>query len=195
MIIKFLEAENGDAISIRFSDEKGKPRNILIDGGRETTYFDRVRRNGPLKKVIDNIKKKEEYIDLLILSHIDNDHIEGFLKWFEQDNTASEYINEVWFNSGEEIAKILKKPKNKDLDFFLADGTNVFTGVDEGIEFQEFLKKHNLDRDGIIKKGIKWQGFGVAIEVLTPTQKQLEDLLELYQEKTSDIKYTAAGND
>ena len=83
MKIKFLKANNGDAIYISFLDKYDQPRNILVDGGREATYFDRVRRNGPLKRVIDDIKHRKENIDLLILSHIDNDHIEGFLKWFE----------------------------------------------------------------------------------------------------------------
>lgn len=195
MIVKFLQAENGDAIVLSFLDKDNQQRNILIDGGRETTYFDRVRRNGPLKIVIDNIKQREETIDLLILSHIDNDHIEGVLKWFEMDKTAPELINEVWFNSGEAISKYLNKPKNKDLDLFIADGSNVYTGVDEGQEFQKYLQKHNLDRDGVIMKGLEWEDFNLKINVLGPTHKQLEDLLELYHEETGDVKYTAAGND
>lgn len=195
MIVNFLKAENGDAIVINFLDSEGKPRNILIDGGREITYFDRVRRNGPLKKVIDKIKDRGENIDLMILSHIDNDHIEGFLKMFEQDKNAANIIGEVWFNSGEAIANYLKKPKNDDLNLFITDGSNVYTGVDEGIEFQKYLQKHNLDRDGVIMKGLEWEGFNLKINVLTPTHKQLEELLELYRDETGDVKYTSAGND
>lgn len=195
MTIKLLKAYNGDAIAISFLDNEGKPRNIFVDGGREATYFDRVRRNGPLKKVIDDIKKRKEIIDLIILSHIDNDHIEGFLKWFEQDKKAPQFINEVWFNSNEAIANFLKKPKNEDLELFIADGSNILTGVDEGIEFQEFLKKHNLNLNTIVKKGLEWESFGLKVNILTPMHKQLEDLLELYQEKTGDVKYTAVRND
>lgn len=195
MNIRFLKAANGDSIFISFSDNKGRPRNILIDGGREKTYFDRVRRDGPLKKTIENIKQKGENIDLLILSHIDNDHIEGFLKWFEQDKNATDIVGEVWFNSGESIANYLKKPRNEDLNLFIAYGSNVYTGIDEGIEFQKYLQKNNLDRDGIIMKGLEWESFDLKVNVLTPTYKQLEDLLELYQEETVDVRYTAAGND
>ncbi|MEP3210882.1 MAG: MBL fold metallo-hydrolase [Maribacter sp.] len=195
MKIKFLKSGNGDAIVISVTDENGQPKNILVDGGREATYFDRIRRKGILKKEIDAIKLKNEVIDLLILSHIDNDHIEGLLKWFELDKNAPKFINEVWFNSGELIASSLNKSKNQDLNIFLADGSNVFTGVDEGIEFQEFLKKHGLSQDSLIKKGYRWEGHGLSFDILTPTQKQLEDLLELYHEDTGDIKYTAAKND
>lgn len=195
MKIFFLQAENGDSIALRFCDGEGKPRNILVDGGRESTYFNRVRRNGPLKKLIDKIKDEGENIDLLILSHIDNDHIEGFLKWFEQDRNAPSMIREVWFNSGEGIANYLNKPMNKDLNVFLADGSNVYTGVDEGIEFQKYLQKHNLDRDGVIMKDMEFEDFDLKINVLTPTRAQLEGLLEHYHEKTGNAIYTAAGND
>lgn len=195
MNIKFLKAENGDAIAIDFCDNEGKPRNILIDGGREITYFDRVRRDGPLRKAIENIKQKGGNIDLLILSHIDNDHIEGFLKWFEQDKNAPDIVGEVWFNSGEAIAKYLKSPKNEDLNLFIADGSNVYTGVDEGIEFHKYLQKHNLVQEGVILKDLEWEDFNLKIKVLTPTNKQLKDLLKLYYKETGDIRYTAAGND
>jgi len=190
MKIKFLKAENGDSILINLKDIDGIPRNILVDGGKEATYFSRKRRVGSLKKEIDNIKLRQEVIDLLILSHIDNDHIEGLLRWFELDKKAPEYINEVWFNSGKAIAKYLKQPENEDLNLYLADGSNVYTGVDEGIEFEEFLKKHELSRDGVIKKNAQWEGFGLTIKVLTPTHEQLEELLELYHEETADPIYT-----
>lgn len=195
MKIIFLQAENGDSTAISFCDSEGKPRNIVIDGGREVTYFNRVRRNGPLKKLIDKIKDRGENIDLLILSHIDNDHIEGFLKWFEQDKNAPSIIGEVWFNSGEGIANYLNKPNNEDLNLFITDGSNVYTGVDEGIEFQKYLQKHNLNREGLVTKGMEWEDFNLKINVLTPTHNQLEDLLELYHEETGDVRYTAARND
>jgi beta-lactamase superfamily II metal-dependent hydrolase len=191
MKIKFLKAENGDSILISFLDNDGNPRNILIDGGTEATYFSRTKRAGFLKKEIEEIKLRGEVIDLLVLSHIDNDHIEGLLKWFELDNEASDKISEVWFNSGKAIAKYLKEPKNEDLSLFLKIGSNVFTGVDEGIEFENFLRKHKLVKDGVIKKNFRWEGFGLTIQVLTPTDKQLKKLLKLYHKETGDLAYTS----
>tara|TARA_R110002072_G_scaffold302796_1_gene488828 strand:+ start:17637 stop:18707 length:1071 start_codon:yes stop_codon:yes gene_type:complete len=191
MKIKFLQAENGDSILLSFVDFERNRRNILIDGGTTSTYFGRTRRAGSLKKEIDNIKLQGETLDLLILSHIDNDHIEGLLKWFELDKSAPEYINEVWFNSGKAIAKYLKQPENNDLNLFLTDGSNVFTGVDEGIAFEEYLEKHKFSRDGVINRNTDWNAFGIAIKVLTPTNKQLERLLKLYHKETGDTAYTA----
>lgn len=191
MKIQFLKAENGDSVLLKLLDSEGIARNILVDGGTTSTYFGRTRRAGHLKREIDNIKLREEAIDLLVLSHIDNDHIEGLLKWFELDKSAPVGINEVWFNSGKTIAKYLKLPENNDLNLFLADGSNVLTGVDEGIAFEEYLQKHQLSRDGVIKKNAEWSRFGISIKVLTPTNKQLESLLKLYHKETGDPAYTA----
>lgn len=195
MKVKFLRADNGDSILINFLDENKKARNILIDGGMDATYFDRVRRNGALKKEIDNLKQNDEVIDLLILSHIDNDHIKGLLKWFELDKNAPELINEVWFNSGEAIATTFNKSKNEDLDVYVADGSNVLTGVDEGIEFQEYLKKNALSREDLISRGFTYEKFGLKIDILTPTKKQLTDLLELYKEETGKAIYTGSRDE
>lgn len=100
MKIKFLQAGNGDSFLISFL-ENDIPRNILIDGGIEQTYYSSSTNvNGELYLEIDSIRQRSESIDLLILSHIDNDHICGLLKWFELDNNAHELVKNVWFNSG-----------------------------------------------------------------------------------------------
>ena len=87
MIIKFLKAEKGDSFLLSFMDPQEKPRNIIIDSGLKEAYFDAGTLDyGELHREIEEIKKKGEFIDLMILTHIDNDHICGFLKYFELDD-------------------------------------------------------------------------------------------------------------
>jgi len=43
---------------------------------------------GELKDAIDAIREKDEKIDLLVLTHVDDDHIGGVLKWFEKEKDA-----------------------------------------------------------------------------------------------------------
>jgi hypothetical protein len=38
MKFQLLQANNGDAIHLKFKDESGTSRNILIDGGTSKTY-------------------------------------------------------------------------------------------------------------------------------------------------------------
>jgi glyoxylase-like metal-dependent hydrolase (beta-lactamase superfamily II) len=104
MKIKFLNAFNGDAILLSFKDGNNN-RNILIDSGMPATYIGKDKKKGKQKPgelmdVVKDIKNKGEKIDLLVMTHVDDDHIGGVLNWFKKDNHATELINEVWFNSG-----------------------------------------------------------------------------------------------
>ena len=80
MKIQFLHANNGDCIWINVKDDDNHILNILIDGGTKETYaeLDRGRNEivkGELFHLIESIRSKNQKIDLLILTHIDNDHI------------------------------------------------------------------------------------------------------------------------
>ena len=89
--IKVLPANCGDCIIVSFDDED-RVKNILIDGGAGTVYDD------VLKSEILDIRKNQQKIDLLIVTHTDTDHIGGIIKFIE-DDTLNDCIEEVWFNS------------------------------------------------------------------------------------------------
>ena len=98
MNIKFLKANNGDSILISFHDSEEVKRNILIDGGMPQTYYNSGQNNnGDLYYTIEDIKTRGESIDLLVLTHIDEDHIGGILKWIEFDEEAHQIIKKVCF--------------------------------------------------------------------------------------------------
>lgn len=112
MKVKFLPAFNGDSILITFMDNENQERNILIDGGTPKTYDFLVNSRGKtkiedLKTVLKKISKKGSKIDLLILTHIDEDHIGGLLRWFSLDKLAPDLIGKIWFNSAKLIAEKL----------------------------------------------------------------------------------------
>lgn len=93
MIIEMFPAENGDSFLIGLDNGK----NIVIDMGYATTY-----RNFIKDRFID-LNNKNQCIDLLIITHIDEDHIEGAIEFFEE-NGASEKpriieVKEIWYNS------------------------------------------------------------------------------------------------
>lgn len=191
MVIKFLKASKGDCFLITFKDND-ITRNILIDGGVNETYFDSPNnRDGELKLEIDRIKKNGQKIDLLILTHIDNDHICGLLKWFEVDENAHEVVEDVWFNSGKLIAEYFIEPENPDLRVGLNIFKSEYTGVAEALDFEEYLLKHSLWERKIIKEGINKIQNGVNIKVLSPNDNQLKELLKEYKNKTGDSAYTA----
>lgn len=192
MKIKFLKAGNGDAMLLSFKENDAN-RNILIDSGTTSTYYSSSTNSyGELKTEIDNIKKKHDVIDLLVLSHIDNDHICGLIEWFRRDEEAYKFIKNVWFNSGKTIAQFLNEPENKDLDVELKIFTDPKTGVKEGIEFENYLLEKKIWNKQIIHQGQSVEDFGVKIEVLSPDKEQLKRLLKEYKKVTGDEAYTAA---
>ncbi|GKZ02646.1 MBL fold hydrolase [Paraclostridium bifermentans] len=88
--VKVFPAGAGESILISFSGVKRT--NILIDCGYVSTYK-------TIKKELIKLKSKGECIDLLVLTHIDNDHING------ARGLLNDYINgvicdisEIWIN-------------------------------------------------------------------------------------------------
>jgi beta-lactamase superfamily II metal-dependent hydrolase len=191
MKIKFLKAGNGDSFLLSFKDGE-QNRNILIDSGVGSTYYDNATNTyGELKVEIDKIKGKNEVIDLLILSHIDNDHICGLTEWFSRDEDAHKLIKNIWFNSGKTIAEYLKEAENKDLQIGLKVFKNGQTGVTEAIEFENYLVKHKIWDKKIVIQGDVLEGYGVKIQILSPDKAQLIKLLKEYKKVTCDDAYTA----
>lgn len=191
MKIKLLKAGNGDSLLLSFNDGIIN-RNILIDGGVEQTYYsDATNVNGELYSEIDSIRKRGESIDLLILTHIDNDHICGLLKWFELDNKAHELVKNVWFNSGKLIANYFNEPENEDLRVGLKIFSDPQTGVKEAIEYEDYLIKKGIWDQKVIIEGQKLKECGIKIQILSPNEAQLKRLLKEYKEKTGDPTYTA----
>jgi len=191
MKIKILKAGNGDSILLSFNDGK-ENRNILIDGGVDETYYSNsTGLYGELQNEIDLIKKRNEHIDLLILTHIDNDHICGLLKWFELDDKAYELVKNVWFNSGKLIATYLNEPENEDLRIGLKIFSNSQTGVNEAIDYEKYLIDKGIWDKKIIIQGQDIEQSGVQIQILSPDETQLKRLLKEYKNVTGNPAYTS----
>lgn len=86
-----LPAYHGDCILIKTFDDDNNEFVILVDGGTSQTfrYF--------LKNELEQILK----IDLLILTHIDSDHIAGLISFFKSSLIGSILIDEIWINHPE----------------------------------------------------------------------------------------------
>lgn len=88
--VKSFPASNGESFLIKCVGEKST--NILIDCGYISTYK-------VMESELHNLKKNNEKIDLMVLTHIDNDHINGarsILKDYVNDKICE--ISEIWYN-------------------------------------------------------------------------------------------------
>lgn len=183
MKIKFLKAGNGDSIWISFL-ENNVPRNIIIDGGIGDTYKNSSNIKGELFKVIEKIQEDKQFIDLLVLTHFDDDHIGGILRWLNKDKEAPKLIKKVWFNSGKEIAKKLEIQENKELEIEIVEGADDFhTSPKQGIKFEEYLRDYNLWERKVINLGFECELFSLKFKVLSPNNHTLDKLLKLYKKQ------------
>lgn len=183
MKIDFLKAFQGDCIHISLTDSDGNARNIIIDGGIGDTYRkDKGPKGKPVdgefKELIDRIKDDKQYVDLLIITHVDDDHIGGVLEWFKQEPNAYQMIREVWFNSGKKIADWLKEKENEDVNRKFGDGAILATSIPQGVDFGKYIQEKGILSERIILQGDKLERFGVVFRIISPNREKLEKLLK-----------------
>jgi beta-lactamase superfamily II metal-dependent hydrolase len=87
--IEMLPAREGDCLWIRYGKQQS-PKQILIDGGRAATYKE-------LKPRLQALPSNQRHFELLVITHIDRDHIEGVLGLLE-DKSIPVTFGDIWFN-------------------------------------------------------------------------------------------------
>jgi len=108
--LEAVEAQHGDCLILHFGSDT-HPRFILVDGGPDTVYRDR------LKPRLEQIRKKwgagEDRtltLEMLMVSHIDDDHINGVVALIDElaecrtEREAEHYkIGTLWFNNFSDV--------------------------------------------------------------------------------------------
>ncbi len=99
--LRVIQAKFGDCLLLEVGSP-GQPKRILIDGGPDGVYPDHLR------PVLKNIFPRGGRIDLLVLSHVDNDHVIGLLDLLAELRQAREEraagalslsVNRLWHNT------------------------------------------------------------------------------------------------
>ena len=87
--INFLPARFGDSIWIEYGDPQS-PHLILIDGGTAGTRT-------AIAAELNQIPADKRHLDLLVITHIDRDHIEGVLGLLDKKDPGFQ-VDDLWFN-------------------------------------------------------------------------------------------------
>jgi beta-lactamase superfamily II metal-dependent hydrolase len=159
MQIKFLKAGTGDSILIHH-----KNFNILIDGGNETRH---------LLMEVDMIYQRGEVIDLLIITHHDDDHINGIIELLNrlidghyEMPDKKHFIKKVIFNSPRLILGKIPKSDDRLLSFQQAHVV------------EELLIRINVDWSQYTDKSESLNYDDLKIDFLSPSEKDLEKYSE-----------------
>ncbi len=153
MRIEILQAGTGDSIWISHNK-----KNIVIDGGKSTTAIRAGFTQLP----------QDENIDLLVVSHIDSDHIAGVIALVELMNERGEThrLKQVWFNY----------PKNAKSDEYSVPEGNELSSLLCGIDGLCWINNTSELIDNSIEIG------GIKLHVLAPNH----DVADEYKPKVPD---------
>ncbi len=162
--IEMLPARQGDCLWIEYGSPQD-PHVVLIDGGMKETAAKVRDKIGSLKERTGRAR-----IELLVVTHIDNDHIGGINALLE-DSTLKIEFGDVWFNG---------RPQLEDQ---FAD----ILGVADGDKLSSLLKRGKLPwnksfggglvqiADGAQPKEVQLAG-GLSLSVIGPPPKRLQKL-------------------
>jgi beta-lactamase superfamily II metal-dependent hydrolase len=191
--IHVVQAEFGDCLILEFGSP-GKSRYILIDGGPEHIYDQFL---GP---ELHKIAGRDGKLDLMVLSHIDTDHVIGLLDFLAElkkgrDETGSGFIgvDDLWHNTfsrtigdGNDIEVRLKSMMAAAASANLAMAATGATiqGVKEGEQLIGFAHQLHIPvnqgftNNAVVVEnapGIKQFG-NLNLRVVGPSQKDLNRL-------------------
>lgn len=195
--LKILQAGNGDCILIKDLMDGDKKINILIDGGVNHTYR-RKNRKGELLKELELIKEESGSIDLLIVTHVDEDHIGGILKGFKENGLLSKLTKKVWFNSGKIIFEKFDRTPDSSNFIHLVNNEGKEQGntsIGQGVTFESHIKKLKIWDEEVILSGEVKKLFGATFTFISPTVEKLEKLLCKWEKEAPRSLTSSDKND
>lgn len=101
--LTMLPAAEGDSLILSYGPGEDALSHIVIDGGRAASW-------PALRSAMEKIAERGEEIELLLLSHIDADHLDGFVKMMKEEELPL-VPKEIWFNGYDQV-KSLETPKS-----------------------------------------------------------------------------------
>lgn len=201
--IKFYKAKSGDAFLLSLGCEQDL--NIMIDMGYASTYEDYIEQD--LKKINSNNKR----LDLLIITHIDRDHIGGVLKFIEknEENQKIIRVGEVWHNSYKHL-QFDKKEKSNNIsqnekqalkELINQNKINLDSSkgvshisVKDGTSLASLLYQYNykwnfsFDKNAVMSL-VENQILDLKITTISPSKEKLKTLAKIWERKLNSIIY------
>jgi len=165
MEIQFLQAEYGDANIIK-TKAGDKPYTIVVDGGPESTAEEISRQLQAL-----------EHIDLMVLTHFDEDHIMGLIKYVERYKGQPLPVDKFWCNCAQNI-DLPPEPDISDAGYENANTLAAF------LRAQQQLNPSFEWREDI-QIGTSLQDGDLRIDVISPSPEILSTLKEEYNDYIS----------
>ena len=172
MRMNILPALNGDCILVEFQPS----HYILIDGGYVDTY------ENYLLPTLKEIELQGGKLDVVVVTHIDSDHISGIIRLLEEMPIG---IGEIWYNGYRHIQSVAVTTEEKE--------TFVHRNICK--ECQSEKPKPISAKQGctlsalIAKNGIPWNTLAKGNTIITPSSFSLGDaIIHVLSPNNEDIE-------
>lgn len=205
--LEAVEAAFGDCLLLHWQAE-GRPRLAVIDGGPKTTFEQRLRPRldqvrSELAPLVNADGQLE--VELMMVSHIDDDHIVGLLKMMRALSAAPETyrIKRFWHNAFDDIvprpagapasaASVQGLDGPGELASFAASGADprmkaIVSSVNQGRELRDLLRRLKLSGNKPFDKSLITAPVasddvpGLKLTVVGPLQARLDKLQKAWE--------------
>jgi len=193
--VRLLQANHGDSVLVAHESSQGT-FNILIDGGNSATFRfgPQGKLKGPLCLLLDELKAKNQHIDLAILTHIDDDHIGGMLSAFKAPGYLKEMVKSIWFNSSRMITKHFNESAIFENEIYLSTGSPA-TSIEQAITFEALLNEIGCEQSPIIYAGQVLKKGPFTFTILSPDESKLRRLLCVWPDEKNSPDTSGIATD
>jgi hypothetical protein len=161
--LTMLPAQDGDCLLLEYGDA-ARTRRILIDGGRAGTYPD-------IAPTLHALARDNRHLDLLVVTHVDQDHILGILGLFN-DATRAIGLEDVWFNGYDQLVD------SEFESFGPIDGELLTTALlAQQIPWNRAFKGKAVE----LGRPFEWFDDHSSVTLLSPDRRQLEALIQTWK--------------
>lgn len=210
--LEVLKAKHGDCLFLHHGDEAA-PRHILIDGGPRGAY------RKFLKPRLEALRQEDDperpiKLDLVMVSHIDHDHIRGILdlakgmaEALDDHQQPLATIGALWHNafadfvpdgsaggkSAESGALEVADIADPDIDLVLQPHTKlVLSSVNEGRQLRDLARRLTIDVNpdgmhGLVLGGHELKEGDLSLKVLAPTSADADDLKKKWDKEVEKL--------
>jgi len=186
--IKVFPAAHGDCFLLKICGEKSI-RYVLIDGGKGELC------HKELKAEFVELDKKKQRVDLLIVTHIDDDHIAGIIKLYRDKKINTSIIDKIWFNSGNLISSKLDQIEMSNREFHLnSDHSSKKMSVRQGITLEGVLEETSVWHKDLISSGQLHNLDGITLSILSPDTETLKELNTKWDSEMEKLITKRANN-
>lgn len=184
--IQILHASHGDCLFLRH-EQDGCIFNLLIDGGPAETFGQLCGHAKPLRLLLEELRERNENIDLVIITHVDDDHIGGIIEAMAYEDYLPSLVKEFWFNSYGLITPSSIDSDEKINEVSGVAGIEAKTSITQGITLEEKLSKLNWYNKVIHNENEPLIRSGLEFTILSPSMKTLQRLANKWERESLQV--------